>query len=126
MELAQSDADGDGRATAEEQTAHFGASGQRLAENLRITDDAGRPLEVQYLSYELTNPTSQLFRFRANVPANGQAAAAGRSYRLEDRNFAHKPGVLKILTGPRLKAELPKGADLSHCDQIRLQIRVVK
>jgi hypothetical protein len=42
--------------------------------------------------------------------------------RFVDRNFPHKPGVARIISGSGAKADLAAPTDLNHAEQVSLKV----
>ncbi len=114
IEATQIDADGDGRITSAEQDAHFmGVAGRLMAGfDLRTAD--GRALQPTLVRYGLQNSLTQTFCFRIETDSD--------VIFLEDRNFAHKPGQVRILTGQGVNVATNAEPDLSHVDRLSFKV----
>jgi hypothetical protein len=115
IEATQVDADGDGKITPAERDAHFAEVARRLVAGLHLQTGAGEKLEAQFVRYSLQNSLAQTFRFRIATDSD--------VILLEDRNFAHKPGQVRILTGQGVQAAEAADADLSHVDRLSIKIQ---
>ena len=49
-------------------------------------------------------------------------ATTAAEIRFVDRNFPHKPGVVKVLAGSGVKAELAEPMDLNHAERVSLKV----
>jgi len=114
IEAAQIDADGDGQITPVERDGHFAAVSRQLIEGLHLRTADGRDLQPALLRYELQNSLTQTFYFTIHT--------ASEVILVEDRNFAHKPGQVRILTGRGIRAATTPAADLSHVDRLSFTI----
>jgi hypothetical protein len=114
IELARIDRDHDGKVSTEESNDYFTARAKALAEqlHLRTADDERIPLRL--VSYELKHPLCQVYRF--------SAATSATELLLDDQNFPHKPGQIRIVAGAGVKVELAKPADLNHAERVNLKI----
>jgi hypothetical protein len=116
IEATQIDADGDGKITSAERDSHFAEVTRTLIAGMLLKSDAGENLEAQFVRYSLGNSLAQTFCFR--IATNSDVIL------LEDRNFAHKPGQVRVLTGRGIKTAEAADTDLSHVD--RLSIKIVR
>jgi hypothetical protein len=115
IEATQIDTDSDGKITPAEQDAHFAEVARRLGAGLQLRAGTDENLAAQFVRYSLGNSLAQTFRFRIATDSD--------SILLEDRNFAHKPGQVRILTGQGIQAAEAADADLSHIDRLSIKIQ---
>jgi hypothetical protein len=115
IEATQIDADGDGRVTAAERDAHFAEVARRLIAGLQLRTTDGKSLEPTFVRYALDNSLTQTFRF--SVDSGSDVIL------LEDRNFAHKPGQVRIFAGQGVNVASTADADLSHVDRLSIKIQ---
>ncbi len=114
IEATHIDADGDGEITKDEQDAHFANVARRLIAGLRLQTADGRLLKPTFVRYELQNSLAQTFRFSVETDALAVS--------VEDRNFAHKPGQVRILAGQGVKVATIGDGDPSHVDRLNFNI----
>lgn len=114
IEMTRLDSDRDGKISPQEKDAYFTAQGQRLAENLLLKTSEDECVPVTFTGYELKHPLTQIFSFTAKSDAGALL--------LEDRNYAHKPGAIRIHAGDALKVELARPVDLNHAERLSLKI----
>jgi hypothetical protein len=114
LEMTKIDANGDGGISSVEQESYFGALGIELADQFDAKTEAGTRLRPRLLDFHLQPNLVQTFRYSIESTAT--------EIRFVDRNFPHKPGVVKIITGSGAKAELAAPTDLNHAEQVSLKI----
>jgi hypothetical protein len=113
-ELALIDGNRDGKISPEEKDRYFTERAQQLAKLLQVQTTAGQPLPLKFVRYDLQHSLGQVFRFTITTSAT--------EVLLEERNFPHKPGLVRILPGDGVKVELARPADLSHADRVSLRV----
>ena len=119
LEMTLIDDDGDGQISSSEQESYFGALGIELADQFDVKTAAGERERPRLLEFRLQPNLVQSFRYTIETSAT--------EIRFVDRNFPHKPGVVKIISGSGAKAELAEPTDLNHAEQVSLKIvRVAK
>jgi hypothetical protein len=114
VQLTHMDTDGDGAISAPEKAEYFEKQALRLKEGLAFHDPAGEKLTVSVVRFELGPSLTQTFVFRLET--------ASSEFTFDDRNFPHKPGVVQIIAGPRVKAELRKPVDVYHAEFVPLRV----
>src|SRR5262249_39697763 len=107
-------ADGDGQISAAERDKHFQQLASQLAERLELRTPAGQRLRAQFDSYTLGNSLTQTFRFTI--------ATTAEPIQLDDGDFPHQPGQIRIATASSVNAESAQPLDLSHADWLSLKI----
>lgn len=114
IEMTQIDRDRDGGISQEEKDRYFQARAKQLAEKLQARTGDNATIPLTFVSYELKHPLVQVFRFTA-------ATEAGEVL-LDDQNFPHKPGLIRIHAGVGVTVEQVKPVDLNHAERLSLKI----
>lgn len=114
IEMTRIDSNRDGKVSQEEKDAYFTGQGKRLAENLLLKTAEGAPVPLTFAVYELRHPLVQVFRFTAKTEADALL--------LEDRNYTHKPGAIRIHACDAVTVELARPVDLNHAERLSLKI----
>lgn len=113
VEMTLMDKDRDGRVSAAERQAFFQERGGQLAAGLHCRVHEQRtPLKFQ--DFRLDQALTQTYRCHLSAPAG--------PIMLEDRNFAYKPGLVRVQGGPGITVELAQPTDLSHADRVQLKV----
>lgn len=113
VEMTRIDADRDGQISPNERDAWFAQRGGEIARNLRLRTATGA-VEPRFDGCTLEPSFVQIFRFTIDSKSS--------ELWIDDRNFGHKPGVVRIKTGAGLKAELTEPVDLSHAERVPLRL----
>ena len=114
VEMTRMDRDGDGRVSAAEKDRYFSERAAELARGWKVTTPEGEPLRPTFERVELGHSLTQSYRFRV--------ASSERTILFVDTNFSHKPGQVAILSGPGLRAEPEKGANLAHAERVSIVV----
>jgi hypothetical protein len=114
LEMTLIDADGDGKISLAEQQKYFQTLGTELAEQFEVQTVAGMSVRPRLVELHLQPNLVQSFRYAI--------ATTAAEIRFVDRNFPHKPGVAKIVTGRGAKAELAEATDLNHAERVTLKV----
>ena len=114
VEMTLIDADGDGQISDAEKNRYFTNAARDLAEKLRCTTIRNQRVQIEPVGFELHQALGQVFRFR--IPTKETELL------LADQAFPHKPGVVRVITGPRVKAEIHGKVDLNHAERVVLQL----
>lgn len=114
VEMTLIDRDRDGKLSTAECRRFFTTRAAALVQELELRTAQGDAIPLAFLEYELGHNLTQLYRFTAATTVAGML--------LEDRNFAHKPGQVRIVVAENLAAEIAEPIDLTHADRVLLRI----
>lgn len=114
LEMTQMDRDGDGRISPQERDVYFDGRGAEIGRGLRIRTPDGAPQAVELRGWALQHNFAQVYRFALSSRAE--------ELLLEDHNFPHKPGMVRVRPGKGVKIELARPVDLFHAERITLRI----
>ncbi len=114
IELTHMDRDRDGRVSADERDAFLTARGEALAADIEIEREDGDSVDLRRINFRLGPTLTQTFVYRLATDAV--------ELTVTDRNFAHKPGLVRLIVGKGGRLERLDEADLSHASKIRVRV----
>ena len=114
VQMTLIDANGDGEISGEEKDRYFTKEASTIAERLKCTSAKGASVHVEPVNYQLDQALTQLFRFRI--------ATDETVLLLTDEVFPQKPGVVRVVTGAGVKAEIDGKVDLTHAERVTIRL----
>ena len=114
VEMTLMDRDRDGRVSATEREEYLAGRARQLAAGLPCRDGGGKKVSWRYTGCKLGHSLVRIFRFTLDN--------AAKSIILEDHNFPHKPGLVRIRHAPGVEIELLDNSDLYHADRVKVKI----
>jgi hypothetical protein len=115
IELALADADANGKISLAERDRYFTKLGEQLGSKLHCESPTGERLPLTLAGFHLDQALTQTFTFRI--------ASSAAELTLTDKNFAHKPGQVRIVAGSGVSVELLENVDLMHTERVPLKIK---
>jgi hypothetical protein len=113
LQMAQIDRDGDAKISTAEKNQYFLDAAQKLAERLDCKSMNGNPIRPLPAGFELGQALTQRFRFRLSTD--------NPDWLLTDNAFGHKPGVVRVVTGDSVKAQVAEKTDMTHVERVTIQ-----
>lgn len=114
IELALADADASGDISVRERDRYFTKIGEELASKFYCESTSGERSPLTLVGFQLDQALTQTFTFRI--------ASSAAELKVTDKNFAHKPGQVRVIAGSGVKVELLEGVDLMHTERVPLKI----
>ena len=110
VEMTRMDANSDGKVTEQERDSYLGKKAAVLREGLRVkvgivpataaVSDKAATLDCQLERIDVGHSLTQTFRF--------VVATSSSSITIEDRNFLHQPGQVRVWSVPGVTATVPR------------------